>query len=178
VLMASTLALREALNASIASGHFADTKIYLFSHRNSAGDVCKPRALYTNSVVLKSVPYFNDCTSPSECGWFPHAYFRSPPVFSGNYSEAATKDLDDDTSDEGAIAEHYDYDSDSDLEDAEDLKPTEEPLPLLRGHPFDPFCFTSDENDGPESNNDSTADDKPQDMMWYFRSPPSLDFSH
>lgn len=52
----------EALDTSITSGHFVDTKIYLFSHRNSSGFVCKPKALYANSTVLKSVPYFNDRT--------------------------------------------------------------------------------------------------------------------
>ena len=90
------------------------------------------------------------------------------PVFSGNYSEAAIKDLEDDVADEETIAEHYDYDSDSDLEDAEDLRPTEEPPPL-RGHLFDPFCFTSDKGGGLGSNNDGAADDKPQDTTWYFR---------
>ena len=58
-----TPALQEALNLSITSGRFADTKIYLFSHRNAEGDICKPKALYANSVVLKTVPYFNDCAS-------------------------------------------------------------------------------------------------------------------
>jgi hypothetical protein len=67
---------------------------------------------------------------------FPSAYSRSSPVFSGNYSEAATKDLDEDTADEDVIAEHYDYDSDSDLEDAEDLKATEEPPPRSSGSPI------------------------------------------
>jgi hypothetical protein len=64
LLMPPTPALREALNGSITSGHFADTKIYLFSHRNSSGDVCKPKILYANSGVLRSVPYFNDRGSP------------------------------------------------------------------------------------------------------------------
>ena len=50
--------------------------------------------------------------------------FRSPQVFSGNYSETATKDLDDDVAEENAIVEHYDYYPDSDLEDAEDLQAT------------------------------------------------------
>jgi len=98
-------------------------------------------------------------------------------VFSGNYSEAATKDLDEGTADEDLIAEHYDYDSDSDLEDAEDMKATEPPPPLLRGHPFDPFCFASDGNEGSEPNDDCAADDKPQDTTWYFWSPPPLNFS-
>ena len=61
-----TPALREALNTSITSGRFADSKIYLFSHRNAAGDICKPKALYANSTVLKSVPYFNDCMASPE----------------------------------------------------------------------------------------------------------------
>ena len=43
-------------------------------------------------------------------------------MFSGNYSETATKDLGEDIAEEDAIAEHYDYYSDSDLEDAEDLE--------------------------------------------------------
>ena len=84
-------------------------------------------------------------------------------MFSGNYAETATRDLDEEVVDEDAIAEHYDYDSDSDLEDEEDLESTKKPPLLLRGHPFDPFCFTSDENDGPKPSNDSPADDKPQD---------------
>ena len=55
-----TLPLREALNDSISSGRFADTKIVLFSRRDSSGTVCKPRALYASSHVLRTVPYFND----------------------------------------------------------------------------------------------------------------------
>ena len=66
--MLPTTALREALNASITSGHFADTKVYLFSHRNSAGEVCKPKVLYANSIALKSAPYFNDRGSPPLTG--------------------------------------------------------------------------------------------------------------
>ena len=92
-------------------------------------------------------------------------------MFSGNYSETATKDLDEDIADEDVIAEHYDYDSDSDLEDAEDLKATEKP-PLLRGHPFDPFCFgfASGKNNSLEPTGDSPADNGPQpeDTIWYF----------
>ena len=84
-------------------------------------------------------------------------------MFSGNYAENATKDLDEEIVDEDAIAEHYDYDSDSDLEDEGDLELTKEPLPLLRGHPFDPFCFASDESGGSESSNDGPTDDKSQD---------------
>ena len=55
-----TTALEEALNDAISSGRFIDTKIVLFSRRDGAGRICKPRALYANSHVLKSVPYFKD----------------------------------------------------------------------------------------------------------------------
>jgi hypothetical protein len=60
----TTPALREALNDAISSGKFVDTKIVLFSRRDSDGRVCKPRALYANSHVLKSVPYFKDREFP------------------------------------------------------------------------------------------------------------------
>lgn len=128
-----------------------DTKIYLFSRRNSAGDICKPRALYANSVVLKSVPYFDDCICSPECFWIPHADFSHQPVFSGNYSESATKDLDEDATDEDEIAEYYDYDSDSDLEDAEDLD-------MVGGL------------------DDCTADDRSQDTNRYELSPTWITF--
>lgn len=59
--MVVTTALKEALNDAITSGKFIDTKIVLFSRRDSSGRVCKPKALYANSHVLKSVPYFNAC---------------------------------------------------------------------------------------------------------------------
>ena len=64
-MAACTPALREALSDSISSGRFADTKIVLFSHRDTSGAVCKPRALYASSHVLRTVPYFNDCEFPS-----------------------------------------------------------------------------------------------------------------
>ena len=60
--MAATIPLREALNQGISSGNFIDTKIILYSYRDFAGRVCRPKALYANSHVLKTVPYFNDRT--------------------------------------------------------------------------------------------------------------------
>ena len=169
--MSRDLALLEALKGSITSGRFVDTKIYLFSQRNAAGEVCKPKVLYANSGVLRSVPYFDACAFVSNGPRFSCSYSKSQPVFSGNYFEAATRDLDGEIEDDDVIAEHYDYGSDSDLEDAEDPKPTEEPP--LRGHLFDPFCFTSAEggDPGPESNDDGTADDKPEETIWYFWTP-------
>jgi hypothetical protein len=46
-------------------------------------------------------------------------------VFSGDYRENATRDLGVEIAQQDAIAEHYDYDSDSDLEDAADLNAAE-----------------------------------------------------
>ena len=57
---ACTPPLREALNYSISSGWFTDTKVILYSRRNASGIISKPKALYANSHVLKSVPYFSD----------------------------------------------------------------------------------------------------------------------
>lgn len=56
--MIVTTALEEALNDAISSGRFIDTKIVLFSRRDSSGRICNPKSLYANSLVLKSVPYF------------------------------------------------------------------------------------------------------------------------
>jgi len=57
--MVATAALREALNQGISSGNFIDTKIILYSCRDSSGRVSRPKALYANSHVLKSIPYFD-----------------------------------------------------------------------------------------------------------------------
>ena len=59
-----TPALEWALNDAISSGRFIDTKIILYSRRDGSGRICKPKALYANSHVLKSVPYFNDRELP------------------------------------------------------------------------------------------------------------------
>ena len=58
--MVATAALREALTKGISSGNLVDTKIILYSYRDPSGCVCRPKALYTNSHILKTVPYFND----------------------------------------------------------------------------------------------------------------------
>ena len=60
--MAATIPLRKALNQGISSGKFIDTKITLYSYRDISSRVRRPKALYSNSHVLKTVPYFNDCT--------------------------------------------------------------------------------------------------------------------
>ena len=78
-----TPALQEALDASIISGRFADTKIYLFSHRNAAGDICGPKAVYASSMVLRSVPYFNDRTPFPDCCQITGANFRYPQFSPG-----------------------------------------------------------------------------------------------
>jgi len=53
--------LLDALKASVTSGTFVDTKFYVFSRREVSGRVGSPRALYCNSRVLGTVPYFSAC---------------------------------------------------------------------------------------------------------------------
>ena len=110
--------LKEALNDAISSGKFIDTKIILFSRRDSSGRICKPKALYANSHALKSVPYFDDCKLPSHLpGW---CNDPSPEVLSGPFSESEAKDFSEPI-DEGEFAEDYGYSSDSDLEEDSDF---------------------------------------------------------
>ncbi|KAF9785398.1 hypothetical protein BJ322DRAFT_1006548 [Thelephora terrestris] len=106
--MAATLSLREALNESISSGRFEDTKVILYSRRDSSGKICRPRALYASSHVLKSVPYFND-------------------LLSGTFAEAESKDFSE-AIDDGETAEDYGYYSDSDLEDDDHVANSTGPL--------------------------------------------------
>jgi hypothetical protein len=73
--------------------------------------------------VKKVECHFTDAVArQGDCGW-PSSF--ADAVFSGNYPEVVTKDLDEDV-----VAEHYDYNSNSDLalEDVEDLKPVEKPF--------------------------------------------------
>ena len=117
--------LKEALNDAISSGKFVDTKIILFSRRDSSGRICKPKALYANSHVLKSVPYFNDCKSPLHLPG--RCNDPSPEVLSGSFSESEAKDFSE-SIDEGEFAEDYGYASDSDLEEDWDFEsPAPEP---------------------------------------------------
>jgi hypothetical protein len=53
--------LLDALSDSITSGTFVDAKFYVFSRREASGSVGSPRALYCNSRVLNTVPYFSSC---------------------------------------------------------------------------------------------------------------------
>jgi hypothetical protein len=53
--------LLDALTDSISSGTFIDTKFYVFSRREATGRVGSPRALYCNSRILNTVPYFSTC---------------------------------------------------------------------------------------------------------------------
>ena len=112
--------MAEALNDGISSGKFIDTQIILFTRRDSSGRVCKPKALYANSHVLKSVPYFNDRELPP----YPISSARndhSPGVLSGPFSESEIKDFSE-TVDDGEYAEDYEYSSDSDLEEDWDFE--------------------------------------------------------
>ena len=53
--------LLDTLNDSVTSGTFVDTKFYVFSRREASGRVGSPRALYCNSRILDTVPYFSTC---------------------------------------------------------------------------------------------------------------------
>ncbi|KAF9785417.1 hypothetical protein BJ322DRAFT_829047 [Thelephora terrestris] len=124
--MAATTALREALNRGISSGGLVDTKIILYSHRDYSGRVRRPKALYTNSRVLKTVPYFND-------------------LLFGNFAESQSKDFKE-AIDEEEYAEDYGYISDSDLEDDEEDKFSF----VYNGkpkvyHPSDPFAIPGED---------------------------------
>lgn len=126
--MTATLSFREALNKGIVSGTLVDTKIILFSRRDSAGRVYGPKALYASSHVLKSVPYFND-REPLQSILAPSDQFTYHAVLAvlfGNFAEAEVRDFDGDIGGDESTAEDYGYYSDSDLEDDEDGNPNQE----------------------------------------------------
>jgi len=56
--MSQTESLQAALNDSITSGRFIDTKFYVFSRRDKSGRVGTPKILFANNRVLTTVPYF------------------------------------------------------------------------------------------------------------------------
>ncbi|KAF9785363.1 hypothetical protein BJ322DRAFT_827251 [Thelephora terrestris] len=118
-----TLPLLEVLNDSISSGRFADTKIILYSRRDSTtGTIFKPKALYASRHVLKSVPYFSD-------------------LLSGGFAESKSKDFSEPV-DEDEQAEDYGYYSDSDLEDdIDDAGEALEETTPLRGGSYYHFCL-------------------------------------
>ncbi|KAF9779859.1 hypothetical protein BJ322DRAFT_1113175 [Thelephora terrestris] len=97
--MAPPHLLLDALSDSIASGTFIDTKFYAFTRRDAHRRVCAPRALYGNSHILGTIPYFST-------------------LFSEGFSEGNLRHINDGfPSDSHPYTEDYDYLSDSDLED-------------------------------------------------------------
>ena len=144
-----TLPLQEAFSASISSGKFVDTKIILFTRRDFSGSVCKPRALYASSHVLKTVPYFNDRKLRPPAS--PRAYSADNPlrVLFGTFAESELQNFSE-SPDKTECAESYGYCSDSDLEEEEDFTNSKETpkrtRATVRGHPFDPLCFPLAEN--------------------------------
>jgi len=142
--MAATTALREALNQGISSGSLIDTKIILYSYRDSSGRVCRPKALYTNSHVLRTVPHFDggESTATLDTAYAePHTIVFK--VLFGNFAESQSKDF----SKEGIDKEEdYGYLSDSDLEDDEDEKYASlKPASGSGARPFDPFAVPGEE---------------------------------
>ena len=144
--MAATPALRKALNQGISSGNLIDTKIILYSHRGSSGRVYRPKALYANSHVLKTVPYFADRESTAAVRPTlvePHDVVLE--VLFGNFLESQSKDFIKEEIDDEESTEDYGYLSDSDLEDDEDEKVASFKRTSKPGvHPFDPFCVTAE----------------------------------
>ena len=119
--MATTVALREALNLGISSGNLVDIKIILYSHRDSSGRVCRPKALYANSHVLKTIPYFNDRESTTTVdSTRPKPHGITPKVLFGSFTESQSKGFGKEEIDDEEFGEDYGYLSDSDLEDDED----------------------------------------------------------
>ena len=52
--------LNTALEDSISSGKFIDTKFWVFNHLNrETGRLEQPTAVFANSAVVKSIPYFS-----------------------------------------------------------------------------------------------------------------------
>ena len=145
--MAATLPLREALNESISSGQLEDTKIILYSRRDHSGTICRPRALYASSHVLKTVPYFNGRKSLLHF-LMDRATNNILRVLYGTFEEAEPKDFSEPI-DDTVSGRDYSYHSDSDLEEDDDVANSEErpeETAPLRGHPFDPFCFSTGDN--------------------------------
>lgn len=147
--MPPTTALRGALNNGISSGQLADTKIILYSHRDSSGRVCRPRALYANSNVLKTVPYFSSkrreytATLNHSPKTLPHCsedHFRKLGGIRLKYLKK--------TIGENETVDDYEYSSDSDLEDDEDEKTSslKQPGKTKEVRRFDPFAIPGEEN--------------------------------
>ena len=146
--MTATTPLREVLNKGISSGNFIDTKIIVYSYRDSAGRVCRPKALYTNSHILKTVPYFNDSEYTATLDIFPsEAYTIVSKVLFGGFEESQSKDFEE-AIDEEECSNDYDYSSDSDLEDEVDEKVAlfnQEARSKTQTHPFNPFAIPGED---------------------------------
>jgi len=145
--MAVTTALCEALNQGISSGSLVDTKIILYSYRDSSGRVCRPKALYANSRVLKKVPYFDGCESTATldvtCTEFHTIVFK---VLFRNFATSQSKDFSKEEIDEGESTEDYGYSSDSDLEDDEDEKIASfKHTDKSNVYPFDPLAISGED---------------------------------
>ena len=145
--MAATPALREALNQGISSGNLVDTKIIVYSHKDSSGRVCRPKPLYASSHVLKTVPYFNDRESTVTFNpTSPEPHSVALKVLFGNFAESQSKVFSKEEIDDEESAEDYGYLSDSDLEDDEDERVASfEDTNKPKVHPFVPFVGPGEE---------------------------------
>jgi hypothetical protein len=142
----ATTALRKALNKGISSGNLVDTKVIVYSHRDFSGRVCRPKALYTNSHVLKTVPYFNDCECTATLD-IAHAALHTTvlKVLFGSFAESHSRDFKE-AIDEEEFTKDYEYLSDSDLEDDEDEKTASfKQKTRSKAHPFNPFAIPGED---------------------------------
>jgi hypothetical protein len=144
--MPATTALREALNKGVSTGNLVDTKFILYSHRDFYGHVCRPKALYANSHVLKTVPHFDDREYPATLdSAYTEAHCDFTVLF-GNFAESQSTDFKE-AIDEKESAEDYGYLSDSDLEDEEDESVSLfKPAAKSKVHPPDPFKIPGEDD--------------------------------
>ncbi|KAI0088865.1 hypothetical protein BDY19DRAFT_152585 [Irpex rosettiformis] len=105
-----------ALQHSLMTGHFNDTKIWAFSRRHrSSGVIDKPLALYVNSTVLRANSEYFD------------------GFFKVGFTEAEVTSLHDGfPTDKAICTSEYDYESDSDLDDEQLI--SEDDTEISDGH--------------------------------------------
>ena len=105
--------LQEALAASISSGSFTDTAYYLFSRRTANGGVGYPRAVYASSRVLKVAADHFDAR---------RFFLLKAQEVAINPDYGAELSGGFSTNDEIPVeTTDYGYDSDSDLDEAEEV---------------------------------------------------------
>jgi len=96
--------LQAAIKMSLTGGTFIDTKLYAFSVKRSSGKVSSPLPIFANSSLLRiASPYFE-------------------ALLTQGFEENRVVNIDGDyPADRQPYNDHYDYESDSDLDEEEDM---------------------------------------------------------